>query len=70
MKRTEILVTRNGGDFKQKGQRKREKSVAVIIDIEEKKIWDELGFLLGVGSCGLFNLWTENLKFKKIKLQA
>ena len=60
MKRTEILVTRNGGDFKQKGQRKREKSMVVIIDIEEKKIWDELGFFLGVGSCGLFSLWTEN----------
>ena len=60
MKPTEILVTRNGEDFKQKGQRKREKLVAVIIDIEEKKIWDELGFFLGVGSCGLFSLWTEN----------
>ena len=60
MKRTEILVTRNGGDFKQKGQRKRGKLVAVITDIEGKKIWDEQGFFLGVGSCGLFSLWTEN----------
>ena len=53
-----------------KGDRKRGKSVAVITDIEGKKIWDELGFFLGVGSCGLFNLWTKNWKFKKIKLQA
>ena len=53
-----------------KGQRKRGKLVAIITDIEGKKIWDELGFFLGEGSCGLFSLWTENWKFKNIKLQA
>ena len=41
--------------------------MAVITDIEGKKIWDELGFFLGIGSCGLFSLWTKNLKFKKKK---
>ena len=50
-----------------KGQRKRGKSVAFIIDIEGMKIWDELGFFLGVGSCGLFSLWTKNWKLKKKK---
>ena len=64
MRRTEILVTRNGGDFEQKGREREENqwllSVAIITDIEGKKIWDELGFFLGVGSCGLFSLWTEN----------
>ena len=53
-----------------KGQRKREKSMAVITDIDGKKICDELGFFLGVGSYGLFSLWTKNWKFKKIKLQV
>ena len=43
-----------------KGQRKREKSMAVITNIDGKKICDELGFFLGVGSYGLFSLWTEN----------
>ena len=51
-----------------KRQRKRGKSVAVITNIEGKKIWDELGFFLGLGSCGLFSLWTENWKFKKNKI--
>ena len=53
-----------------KGHRKRGKSMAVITDIDGKKICDELGFFLGVGSYGLFSLWTKNWKFKKIKLQA
>ena len=74
MRHIEILVTGNGGDFEQKGREREENrwllSVAIITDIEGKKISDELGFFLGVVSCELFSLWTENSKFKKIKLQA
>ena len=70
MSHTEIFSDEKRWRLRTKRQRKRGKSVIAITNIEGKKIWDELGFFLGVGSCGLFNLWTENSKFKKIKLQA
>ena len=48
MRRTKILVTRNGGDFEQKGREREENQWLLSPTLKERRFGFELGFFLGM----------------------
>ena len=66
MSYTEIFSDEKRWRLRTKGQRKRGKLVAVITNIEGKKIWDELGSFLGIFLVG-FSAYGPKIEGPKIE---
>ena len=64
MRRTEILVTRNGGDFEQKGREREENRWLLSLTLKERRFGMNKVFL-GCRILWAFQLMDQKLKIKK-----